>query len=185
MDERRLARRLQRGERTALDRAMDLYTPYLSAVVWRTLGPAASREDVEEVVSDAFLALWRHRDRLDPERGCKSWLAAIARNLSLDRLRTAPPPPLPLTDLVPQPGPGPEEVLEARLFADALRQAVEGLEPPDDALMLRFYYEGDKLKDIAGDLGLTVPAAKTRLCRARQKLRTQLTKGGSAYEALG
>ena len=71
----------------ALDRAVEAYTPYLSAVVWNAMGASASAEDVEEVVSDAFLALWSSRERLDPERGIKAWLAAVARNKAVDRLR--------------------------------------------------------------------------------------------------
>ncbi|MFG6353257.1 MAG: RNA polymerase subunit sigma-70, partial [Oscillospiraceae bacterium] len=75
---------------------MAAYTPYLSTVVWNALGPAASAQDVEEVVSDAFLALWSRRDSLQPEQGLKPWLAAVARNRAIDRLRAARPAPLPL-----------------------------------------------------------------------------------------
>ena len=63
MNDERLARKLKRGDRMALDRAVEAYTPYLSAVVWNAMGASASAEDVEEVVSDAFLALWSSRDR--------------------------------------------------------------------------------------------------------------------------
>lgn len=185
MDEKKLTRRLRRGDRLALDQAMKVYTPYLSAVVWRTMGPGAVPEDVEEVVSDVFLSLWHNRDRLEPEHGVKSWLAAVARNRAIDRLRTAPPPPLPLIEAEARGGPRPDEELERRLFADALRREVEALEPPDHELVLRFYYEGEKLKDIAKDLGLSVPAAKTRLHRARQKLKDRLIKGGLADDADG
>ncbi|MGN1004586.1 MAG: RNA polymerase sigma factor [Oscillospiraceae bacterium] len=180
MDEARLARRLRRGDRLALNRAMEIYTPYLSAVVRRSMGPSAVQEDVEEVVSDAFLSLWRNRDRLKPEQGVKSWLAAVARNKAIDRLRTAPPSPLPLTETETQGDPRPDEELERQMFADALRREVEALASPDKELILRFYYEEEKLRDIAGDLGLSVPAAKTRLCRARQKLKERLTEGGLA-----
>lgn len=164
----------------ALDRVMDRFTPYLSTVVWNVMGLAASVQDVEEVVSDAYLSLWTHRDTLDPARGVKSWLAAAARNKAIDRMRTAPPPPLPLEDAEPTGGSSPEEELERKQFAAALLQAVEALPPPDDALVFRFYYEEERLKDIARDLGLSVPAAKSRLCRARQKLKEILTKGGLA-----
>lgn len=180
MNETKLARRLRRGDRLALNRAMDIYTPYLSTVVWRAMGPHATPEDVEEVVSDAFLTLWQSRDRLDPDQGVKSWLAAVARNAAIDRLRKAAPVPLPLDDAEASGGSGLEEEVERRMFAAALRQAVEDLEPPDDQLMLRFYYEGEKIKDIAEDLGLSVSAARTRLHRARQKLKHQLIKGGLA-----
>lgn len=185
MNEKKLAQRLKRGDRLALDNAMDIFTPYLSVVVWNTMGPAASAPDVEEIVSDAFLALWLHRDGLNPEQGLKAWLAAAARNKAIDRMRAAPPAPLPLEDAGAAGGPNPEEELERRMFADALLRAVEALAPPDDQLVLRFYYEEERLKDIAADLGLSVPAAKSRLCRARHKLKKILTKGGLADGTVG
>ena len=185
MDDRKLAQKLKQGNRLALDRAMAAYTPYLSTVVWNALGPAASAQDVEEVVSDAFLALWSRRDSLQPEQGLNPWLAAVARNRAIDRLRAARPAPLPLHEAETAGGPTPEQDLERRMFAHALRQAVEGLPPPDDQLVLRFYYEGEKLKDVARDLGLSVPAAKSRLCRARKKLKEILTEGGLADGTVG
>lgn len=172
--------RLQAGDRFALDQVMDAYTPYLSAVVWRAMGPAATAQDVEEVVSDAFLALWSHRGTLDPEKGLKPWLAAVARNGAIDRLRSSPLPPLPLEAVEETAGPGLDREVEGRIFAQRLWRAVEELGPPDDALVFRFYYEGEKLKDIAASLGLSPSAAKVRLHRARQKLKQILTKGGSA-----
>ena len=181
MKEANLIRRLQAGNRFALSQAMDTYTAYLSAVVWHTMGPAATAQDVEEVVSDAFLALWSHRQTLDAEKGLKPWLAAVARNKAIDRLRASPLPPLPLEAAEEEPaGPGLDQEVERRMFAVRLRSAVERLGPPDDTLVFRFYYEGSRLKDIAADLGLSVPAAKVRLHRARQKLKLILTKGGSA-----
>lgn len=179
MNDRKLAQKLKRGDRLALNHAMDVYTPYLSTVVWRAMGPVATSEDVEEVVSDAFLALWSHRESLRAEQGIKPWLAAVARNRAIDRLRTAPPPPLPLEEETAG-GATPEEELERRMFAEALRSAVEALPPPDGQLVFRFYYEEEKLKDIARDLGLSVPAAKSRLHRARRKLKEILIKGGLA-----
>ena len=185
MEDKRLIQKLKRGDRMALDRIMDKFTPYLSTVVWNVMGSAASLQDVEEVVSDAYLSLWTHRDTLDPEKGVKSWLAAAARNRGIDRMRTSPPSPLPLEDAGPAGGPSPEEELERRAFAEALLHAVQALPPPDNELVYRFYYEEERLRDIARDLGLSVPAAKSRLCRARQKLKAILTKGGLADGTVG
>lgn len=185
MNEKKLAQRLKRGDRLALDRAMDAYTRYLSTVVWNAMGPAARAEDVEEIVSDTFLALWSRRDRLDPEQGLRSWLSAVARNRAIDRLRAARPASLPLEEAEAADSSTPEQDLERRMFADALRRAVEGLPPPDDQLVLRFYYEEERLKDIAQDLGLSVPAAKSRLSRARRRLKEILIKGGLADGTAG
>ena len=180
MDDKRLAQKLKRGDRMALNRIMERFTPYLSTVVWNVMGSAAPVQDVEEVVSDTFLSLWTHRDTLDPAKGMRSWLAAAARNRAIDRMRASPPPPLPLEDTEPAGSPSPEEELERRAFAEALLHAVQALPPPDNELVYRFYYEEERLRDIARDLGLSVPAAKSRLCRARQKLKAILTKGGLA-----
>lgn len=185
MNEAKLARKLRQGDRLALNQAIDAYTPYLTTVVWHTIGPAASAEDVEEIISDVFLALWSHRANLCPELGFKSWLAAAARNKAIDRLRAAPPAYLPLDEAAGTGSVTPEEDLEQRMFAAALRQAVEDLPPPDGQLVFRYYYEEEKLKDIAKDLGLSVPAAKSRLLRARRKLKEVLTRGGLANDTVG
>ncbi len=181
MDEAKLAKRLAAGDRRALDRAMEYYTPYVSAVVWRALGPGAPREDVEDVVADAFLALWEHAGGLEPGRGVKAYLAAIARNRAADYLR-APAPPLPLSEAEGSPNPGPEEEAERREFAQRLWGAVDALPEPDRSLVFRYYYEEQRLKDIAAALGLSAPAAKVRLYRARRALKLQLTKGGFGCE---
>ena len=176
MNEAKLARKLRLGDRPALNQAIDAYTPYLTTVVWHTIGPTASAEDVEEIISDVFLALWSHRTNLSPELGLKSWLAAAARNKAID---------LPLDEAAGTGSVTPEEDLEQRMFAAALRQAVEDLPPPDGQLVFRYYYEEEKLKDIAKDLGLSVPAAKSRLLRARRKLKEVLTRGGLANDTVG
>ena len=75
-------------------------------------------------------------------------------------------------------GADPQAEAERREWAARLWDAVEGLDEPDRTLFLRYYYYGDKLKDIARALGLTQTAAKQRLFRGRKALRDTLTKGG-------
>ena len=66
MEDARLIERLRRHSRSALEDAIRRYTPYVSVTVWRTLstGGSAFPEDVEEIVSDVFLALWEHAEEL-------------------------------------------------------------------------------------------------------------------------
>ena len=71
------------------------------------------------------------------------------------------------------------------VYVSPLRRAVETLPPPDSQLVLRYYYEEEKLKDIARDLDLSVPAAKSRLLRARRRLKEVLVKGGLADDTVG
>ena len=89
MTDEALARRLAKGSRAALDQAVTRFTPYVSAVAWRVLAASpATREDLEEVVADVFLALWNNAGKILPN-AARSWLATVARNTACSRLRRA------------------------------------------------------------------------------------------------
>ena len=177
MNDEALIRRLAAGSRTALNQAVDRFTPYVSAVAWRVLAPsAATRENLEEVVADVFLALWSHAMDIDPGR-VRTWPGAVAKNKAVDRLRTLSPT-LPLCENAADRSPGPEEETLLRERAARLLAAVEALEEPDRTLFLRRYYANEKLKDVARDLGMNQATARTRLHRGRRLLLEQLMKGG-------
>ena len=173
MDERALVKKLNRGSRSALDTAVERFTPYVSAVILRPLAGRACREDVEELCADVFVALWSHAHQLDPEQGLRPWLAAVARNKAADWLRRCRPAD-PIPDNAPDPSPGPEELAQRRERSARLWAAVDALGEPDRTLFMRYYYEEDKLKTIAAELGLSQTAAKQRLFRGRKALRAAL-----------
>lgn len=172
-----LCEKMKQGSRAALDALILRLTPCVSAAAWRVLAPSsAAREDLEEVVSDVFLALWRHAEEVDPAR-LRPWLAAVARRRAIDRLRTLSPA-APLPEWEADRAPGPEEEALRRERAQRLWQAVDALEEPDRTLFLRHYYEGDKVRDVARDLDMSTSAAKTRLHRGRKRLRALLAEEG-------
>ena len=173
MDERALVKKLNRGSRSALDTAVERFTPYVSAVILRPLAGRACREDVEELCADVFVALWTHAGEIDPDQGVRPWLAAVARNRAIDWLRRQRPA-APIPEDAPDPAPGPEELAQRRERSARLWAAVDALGEPDRTLFMRYYYEEDKLKTIAAELGLSQTAAKQRLFRGRKALRAAL-----------
>ena len=176
MDESKLVKKLNQHSRGALDQAIGRYTPYVSAVILRALAGRACREDVEELCADVFVALWTHADTLDPEQGVRPWLASVAKNKAADwlrRHRSSVPIPEDASDL----SPGPEELVQRREQSARLWAAVNALDEPDRTLFIRYYYEDDKLKTVAAELGLTQTAAKQRLFRGRKALKAALQKG--------
>jgi RNA polymerase sigma-70 factor (ECF subfamily) len=81
-----LLRRLEARECEALDALYARYSAYVMGVALRILG---AREEAEEVVQDVFWQLWRAALRYDPVRGrFSTWLFSVARNRSIDRLRS-------------------------------------------------------------------------------------------------
>lgn len=181
MDERSLIQQLKSGSHQALEEAVHVYTHYVTAVAARALLPGPSQEDLEEVVSDTFLALWRFREKLDDGRPLRPWLAVTARNLATDRLRKRRETEvIPLH--LPDGKPGPEELAERQALHLHLRQLVEGMEEPDRTLFLRYYFWEEPLNQVASRLGMNQSTAKTRLVRGRQRLKQALCgKGGTRY----
>lgn len=171
LDEKTLIKKLQKGNTGALEALIRRYTPYVSACVYRVMG-SLPREGLEEAVADAFVELWRHAGDLDPERPLRPWLGTVAANKARDRLRSYSP-----TSPIPDDAPAPVDIqrqAEERETGKALWRLVDSLEEPERTLFLRYYYEGEKLKAIAADLGMNLSTAKTKLRRGRLLLREQL-----------
>mgnify|MGYP003368882995 CR=1 FL=1 len=77
-EEEKLLMRLKNRKRNAIDEAIEVYTPYLSTVLYNMLGNRLPKEDIEEILSDVFVTLWKNADTIDlegyaaclPRRGC-------------------------------------------------------------------------------------------------------------------
>jgi RNA polymerase sigma-70 factor (ECF subfamily) len=73
------------GNADAFDVIYDRHCAVAYSLAYRVCG---SRDSAEDVVQEAFLSLWRGRDRYDAARGeLRSWLLRIVHNSAIDRLR--------------------------------------------------------------------------------------------------
>jgi RNA polymerase sigma-70 factor, ECF subfamily len=130
----------------------------------------------EEIAQETFLRAWLHRREFRPERAqFVTWLFSIGRNLALNELRSARHQQETtlgeaVVDLVVAAPGGAERVEEAQMLA-RLQAALHSL-PFDDrsALGLAYVQELD-MAAIAAIEQCSVAAVKTRLHRAKQKLR--------------
>ncbi len=77
--------RLATGDRSALKDVYRATSAKLYGIALRILG---DEREAEDAVQDIYLDLWRRADRYDPARASPiSWLATMARNRAVDRLR--------------------------------------------------------------------------------------------------
>lgn len=60
-DEAELLQRLRNREKNSIDEAIQIYTPYLSTVLYHMAGNSLPKEDIEEIVADVFIVLWENR----------------------------------------------------------------------------------------------------------------------------
>lgn len=174
-----MLRRLHRGDPAGLEALIERYTPYVAAIAARMI-PGCPQE-WEELTADVFLCAWRERKKLQPGK-VKSWLATVARNRALNRLRERREL-LPLEeDILVLAQDSPQRELEAQEAAQLVRAALDTLEPEDRELFVRHYYYGQTVEKAAEEMEMNCSTAKTRLRRGREKLKRQLEREGYIFE---
>ncbi len=156
-----------------------------------------STQQAEDVTQECFLSVLRRPEAFRAERASlRTYLCAIARHLALKLLRkrgqetVVDDPPVDVAD--PLPGPRPGDPLQTVLddeAACAVRQAIEALPPLQREAVVLFEYQELSLADIAAACEVDVGTVKSRLHRARERLRRTLTPflagAGAAPSAAG
>jgi RNA polymerase sigma-70 factor, ECF subfamily len=182
---RELVSRAARGDRLALRRLYDLYSPAAMAIALRML---KNRPVAEEIVQDTFVEVWRRAREYDASRGTVSaWIATIARTRALDRLRAegrlsaakekaAAEPEAPSV--------APLELAVERQNRELVNAALATLPAEQRAAIELAYFDGLTQREIAEKLGQPLGTVKTRVRLAMEKLAVALcgpqSDGGAA-----
>lgn len=171
-DERKLLLRLKNRDKNSIDTAITIYTPYLSTVLYNMVGMGLPKEDVEEIISDVFIMLWRNAEYIDLEKGTiRSYIAAAARNFALKRLnKNKDNVPLDSIQLVDE-----RDFAENSMVSELVWDSVMSLGEPDNEIFVRYYKFGESLRDISASTGLGISAVKIRLLRGKCKLKKILS----------
>jgi RNA polymerase sigma-70 factor, ECF subfamily len=171
-----LAHRLRTGDRSAFD---DLYRRYARPAFGLALRITGQETLAEDVVHDAFMALWRAPEAYDPARGpFRTFFLSLVHHRAVDavrreeRLRRRTERAMNLED---DEG---EDVAEG-VVEDAwlvvrrkeVRRAIETLSPDQRKVVEMAYFGGFTQARIAEDLGIPLGTVKTRTLAAMRKLR--------------
>ena len=146
-----------------------------------------NREDAEDVLQEAFLKAFQHLPEFQGNSRFYTWLVRIAVNQALMKLRKRRPNEFSLDqqletedDLMPREvedwGPSPEERYEQTELGRILSSAIGDLDPSFRIVFQLRDIEELSTEETAEALGLSVPAVKSRLLRARLKLRGRLDR---------
>jgi RNA polymerase sigma-70 factor (ECF subfamily) len=146
-----------------------------------------NREDAEDVMQDAFLKSFAHLADFKGGSRFYTWLVRIAVNEALMKLRKRRPNQVSLDepaesedDLLPREikdwGPSPEQRYVQTELREILSKAIDELDPAFRMVFVLRDIEELSTEETAQLLGLSVPAVKSRLLRARLKLRQKLNK---------
>ena len=181
-----LAQRIRSGDRDALGEVYDRHASAAMAVALRIV---ADREGAQDLVHDAFVAIWQKIDRFDPARGSlRSWIVTIVRNRAIDRLRgTRPSIEIGEADerALLRSGPNPTwESAMARLGSIQLRAALDELPTEQRQAIELAYFGGRTYREIATLTGVPLGTANGRLRLALARLRDRLSQTDAAPVAI-
>jgi RNA polymerase sigma-70 factor, ECF subfamily len=147
-------------------------------------GIVASDAEAEEVVQEAYLAAFTRLDTFRAEASFATWITRIALNAALMRSRRVRPheeydtvAEAPRDTVLPFPGSGtdqPDAALGQRQVRELLERAVAELPPDLRLVFILREAEGLSTLAIARDLSLNPVTVKTRLFRARLRLRRSI-----------
>ena len=142
---------------------------YKDTVFRVALNVLGSPHDAEDVVQDTLLRLWKRSEPFESDAHAKYWLIRVVLNLCKNMFRAPWRRHVPLEDADAVAAfDSPEQ--------GALYAEVMSLPEKYRTVLYLFYYEDYSVKEIAKLLGVSQSAVTTRLSRARQTLKSELTE---------
>ncbi|MFB6612254.1 RNA polymerase sigma factor [Agromyces sp. NPDC056379] len=172
-----LLTKLASGDQRALPIVFDRHAAAVTRYAWAL---AANRQDVEEIVQDTFLTMWRKAAGITiAEASLLPWLLVTCRNLAMNVLRKAARNRADeLDENSIRAAKTVQEHHDSETARDDLRwvlDEIERLEPVDRRVCELCLIEGMPYADAAEQLGLSVGAVKQRVSRSRTRLKKAVT----------
>jgi RNA polymerase sigma factor (sigma-70 family) len=174
-----LHRRLRSGDRGAFEELYRRYAPGAYGLALRVTGQELL---AQEVVHDAFLALWRAPEAFDPARGAfRSFFLSLVHHRAVDtvrreeRLRRRTERAMNLTEATGEDvAEGVVEEAWLTTRRKEVREALLALPEEQRKVLEMAYFGGRTQAEIAGELAIPIGTVKTRTLSAMRKLRTML-----------
>lgn len=161
-----------RGSFACVSAAWQAYEGELLGYLRRRLSDADVADDV---LQDVFVKAMRHGQGFCTLDNPRAWLFQVARNTLVDRARTTHPVE-PLPEGADEPAaPEDDAAVPVDALAACVMRTIAELSVEDATILRACDLDGRTQREFAEAHGLTLPATKSRLLRARQRLRERLT----------
>ena len=174
-----LVRKSQQGDERAFGELVDRYESKVYSLALKMLRNA---EDAEDVLQDTFLRAYRGIKAFQGHSTFSTWIYRITANSALMRLRKKQLPTVSIDDAeerevpinIADWAPSPVEQLLSQETQQAMNDAIESLPPEFRQVFVLRDIEELSNSEVADFLDLSVAAVKSRLHRARLKVRNRL-----------
>jgi RNA polymerase sigma-70 factor (ECF subfamily) len=186
MEDIEIIHSIQTGNTEAFSLLVDRYHHHLLNFIYKLTG---SEQTVEDIGQEVFLSIYKSIRSFDTQRGVPfaAWLFITARNRCISELRRKHLRTISLdaSALIPAHEQTPEQIVSDKEWHSAIRMALEQLPEPYKQTILQSL-DGESPEDIARTQNISRGTVKSRLSRARQKMKLLLhgNLGGNLYGRL-
>lgn len=182
MDEKELLEYLCKDAALGIELAIAQYGKAVKTICQSVLS-GYSMQDIEETVSDTFVALWKSRSRIVLKEGVglKGYLYGIARKTAFNRRRILAKEH-PTQDIMEAEDMASDENIEESVLRKSeyqvLYQLINSMKSPDREIFIYRYFYQNSIKEIAQILAIKAKTVENRLTRGRNRLKKQLIQSG-------
>lgn len=161
-----------------MEKIMANYSNYISAII-RNSYIELSSEDVEEVLLDVFLTLWKNQEKLDINKSMSAYISGITKNLIKYKYRQC------------KENQNIEEYEEKLIdslnieimilqneIQNVIAEELEKIKQEDKEIFIEYYYDDKSIKEISKIFNMSESKIKSKLFRVRKRLNKVLKKRG-------
>ena len=166
-----------------LEVIIDEYRGYIYKIIENMAIQYLSKEDIEEIISDTFVVLWKNRDRLDEAKDLSPYIAGITKNLVREKSRVINiHNDISDYENIIQDFFKIDMLCEQREKIAIIDKTVKNMKKIDIEIFELYYYSSMKYNEISNALNISEFTIKSKLFRIRKKIRKELLKGGYSDE---
>lgn len=170
------------NDKLNIEQVMEDFTPYIYTIIINRKIDIKD-EDIEEIISDVFVALWKNQNLLDTSKVLDSYIAGITRNIVSKKFRNLKN----ITYIDDYK----DEIFEVNEMENIFEESdkiktimseLNNMKNEDKDIFIYFYYHYKSMKEISVMLNISEKKVKSRLFRIRKKLKKNLEKRGYSYD---
>ena len=192
--------RLRQRDIKVYEECVEKYKNYVGSIIVRQIGNTMEKEDIEEVVSDVFFAIWKQADKINIDNSdswnLKAYLASIAKKKAINKLRQKSKLNIiPFENntykkdsnvsddyierqvyensagIVQSRYDNPEDYVVNKERMEQVGEAIRALKSPDKDIFMQYHYDGMTINEISSNYGINENTIKSKLLRCRNKVK--------------
>ena len=181
MDEKQILKRIQAGDRFTF---AELVETYQTKVIHISYSMLSDYEDACDAAQEVFVKVFRSAESFRGDSSLSTWIYRITKNVCTDFLRKRKETTVSIDEEkddapkydIPDTSKSPEQISERNETQKLVREALSELDTDSRLIITMFDIEGLSYDEIAGVLKIPIGTVKSRLNRAREKLKKILLK---------